>query len=129
VRTRLLQESADQLAACIQRNSVPEVPACCRVPPGAEAARRVLTYAHKLSYTTFAPPGFEPGKTALGNFRPPVPQEWQMRMSQLHHFAGDRAACNTHQAALGSRGKQEASFGDSPFTRCVIMRSCVSSRM
>ncbi len=104
----LVQDSADQLAACIQRNSVPDVPASCKVPPGAEAARRVLTYAHKLSYTTFAPPGFEPGKTALGNFRPPAPQEWQMRMSQLHRFAGDCARLATPESgpllpATGSR--------------------------
>jgi hypothetical protein len=53
-----------------------------------DAARRIVTYSHKLSYTTFAPPGFEPGKTPLGNYRPPAPQEWQMRVSQLHQFAG-----------------------------------------
>ena len=58
------------------------------MPPGAESARGVVTYAHKLSYTTFAPLGFEAGLTPLGNFRPPAPQEWQMRVAQLHQFAG-----------------------------------------
>ena len=90
---------------------MPEVPACCKVPPGAEAARRVLTYAHKLSYTTFAPVGFEPGKTPLGNFRPPAPQEWQMRMSQLHQFAGDSARLATQRDRLSEQRRQwEASL-------------------
>ena len=31
---------------------------------------------------------YEPGVTQLGNFRPPAPQEWQMRSAQLHQFAG-----------------------------------------
>lgn len=32
--------------------------------------------------------GFEPGVTPLGVFRPPAPQDGQMRAAQLHQFAG-----------------------------------------
>lgn len=32
--------------------------------------------------------GFEPGVTPLGVFRPPAPQDYQMRAAQLHQFAG-----------------------------------------
>ena len=56
-------------------------------------ARRLVTYAHKLSYTTFAPPGFVAGQTPLRNFRPPAPQDWQLRASLLHQFAGALPRC------------------------------------
>ena len=58
-------------------------------------ARRLVTYAHKLSYTTFAPPGFVPGQTPLRNFRPPAPQDWQLRASLLHQFAGALATLHS----------------------------------
>ena len=84
----------------------------------------MLTYAHKLSYTTFAPPRFEPGKTALGNFRPPAPQEWQMRMSQLHRFAGDsvRLAAPERGSLYGSRQQQRDRPCCWQYTCCTIMR-------
>lgn len=84
----LHQVSAERLSDVIEAHTPPPVPPFCIVPPSEAAAAAVITYAHKLSYTTFAPPGFEPGRTPLGNFRPPAPQEWQMRASQLHRFAG-----------------------------------------
>ncbi|KAL2936436.1 Mediator of RNA polymerase II transcription subunit 4 [Bienertia sinuspersici] len=46
----------------------------------------VLSYAHKISYTTFAPPEFGAGG-ALRGALPPAPQEDQMRASQLYAFA------------------------------------------
>lgn len=45
----------------------------------------VLSYAHKISYTTFAPPEFGAGGPLRGAL-PPAPQEDQMRASQLYAF-------------------------------------------
>ncbi|KAG9146295.1 hypothetical protein Leryth_007987 [Lithospermum erythrorhizon] len=47
----------------------------------------VLSYAHKISYTTFAPPEFGAGQGPLRGALPPAPQEEQMRASQLYAFA------------------------------------------
>ena len=42
-----------------------------------------MAYAHRLSFTTFAPPDYGPERP-LGLFRPPNPQDWQMHASLLH---------------------------------------------
>ncbi|KAK6152418.1 hypothetical protein DH2020_015053 [Rehmannia glutinosa] len=47
----------------------------------------ILSYAHKVSYTTFAPPEFGAGQAPLRGALPPAPQEEQMRASQLYNFA------------------------------------------
>jgi len=47
----------------------------------------VLIYAHKISYTTFAPPEFGAGQAALRGAMPPAPQDEQMRASQLYQYA------------------------------------------
>lgn len=47
----------------------------------------ILSYAHKISYTTFAPPEFGAGQAPLRGALPPAPQEEQMRASQLYNFA------------------------------------------
>ncbi|KAI9077261.1 hypothetical protein K1719_040832 [Acacia pycnantha] len=47
----------------------------------------ILSYAHKISYTTFASPGFGAGQAFLCGALPPAPQEEQMRASQLYNFA------------------------------------------
>ncbi|XP_044499168.1 mediator of RNA polymerase II transcription subunit 4 [Mangifera indica] len=46
----------------------------------------ILSYAHRISYTTFAPPEFAAGGPLRGAM-PPAPQEEQMRASQLYAFA------------------------------------------
>jgi hypothetical protein len=46
----------------------------------------ILTYAHRISYTAFAPPEHGAG-LPLRVSLPPVPQENQMRASQLYLFA------------------------------------------
>ncbi|KAL5981378.1 Mediator of RNA polymerase II transcription subunit 4 [Asimina triloba] len=46
----------------------------------------ILSYAHKISYTTFAPPEFGAGQAPLRGALPPAPQEEQMRASQLYAF-------------------------------------------
>ncbi|KAI3907942.1 hypothetical protein MKW98_003587 [Papaver atlanticum] len=47
----------------------------------------ILSYAHTISYTTFAPPEFGAGQAPLRGALPPAPQEEQMRASQLYNFA------------------------------------------
>lgn len=46
----------------------------------------ILSYAHRTSYTTFAPPEFGAGQAPLRGALPPAPQEEQMRASQLYNF-------------------------------------------
>lgn len=46
----------------------------------------ILTYAHRISYTTFAPPEHGAGLPLRGAL-PPAPQDNEMRMSQLYQFA------------------------------------------
>ncbi|KAF8396643.1 hypothetical protein HHK36_018267 [Tetracentron sinense] len=47
----------------------------------------ILSYAHRISYTTFAPPEFGAGQAPLRGSLPPAPQEEQMRASLLYNFA------------------------------------------
>lgn len=47
----------------------------------------ILSYAHRISYTTFAPPEFGAGQAPLRGALPPAPQDEQMRASQLYAFA------------------------------------------
>lgn len=49
-----------------------------------------MSFAHKLSYTSFAPPGFVLGSTPLHLHKPPAPQELQLRASQLHELQSER---------------------------------------
>ena len=78
------QDESVKLQTALDLHSLPEIPSYCRQQPCYEAAKRIAVYAHKLSYTTFAP------ETVLGQnlFRPPAPQEWDFRASALHGFAG-----------------------------------------
>lgn len=47
----------------------------------------ILSYAHRISYTTFASPEFGAGQAPLRGALPPAPQDEQMRASQLYAFA------------------------------------------
>lgn len=47
----------------------------------------ILSYAHRISYTTFAPPEFGAGQAPLRGALPPAPQDEQLRASQLYIFA------------------------------------------
>lgn len=47
----------------------------------------VLAYAHRISYTTFAPPEHGAALAPLRGALPPAPQDNEMRASQLYHFA------------------------------------------
>lgn len=91
-----LEDAIEQLDACItaQPPSLRTAPSHTTPPPSlddlAQAARRTLQYAHRLSYTSFAPYGYVPG-APLGHFRPPAPQEHQMCFSGLHQLSSQLA--------------------------------------
>ncbi|XP_030464600.1 mediator of RNA polymerase II transcription subunit 4 [Syzygium oleosum] len=44
----------------------------------------IVSYAHRISYTTFAPPDFGAGQAPLRGALPPAPQDEQLRCSQLY---------------------------------------------
>ena len=77
----LYQGQAQALQQLLDKHAMPEDLRKGRL---ASSAKDVITYSHKLCYTTFAPPAYQAGVTVLHNFRPPMPQEWQLRASQLH---------------------------------------------
>lgn len=80
-----LQTAIEQLQASISQHSQ-LLTATANPDP-----RLILNYAHKIAYTSFAPVGHQPGQPLPQNFRPPNPQEWQLRASQLHQY---QAECN-----------------------------------
>ncbi len=55
-------------------------------PSDDASVRSLLAYSHRLSYSSSAPLGYQPGQP-LYFFKPPAPQEAEMRASQLHAFA------------------------------------------
>lgn len=59
----------------------------------------LLKYAHKLAYTSFAPLKHEAGQPLPPNIRPPNPQDWQFRASQLHQFQAEWDAKHEKQQA------------------------------
>lgn len=65
-----LEEYAD-LKKGKHRNSVP--------------VAELVSYAHRVSYTAFAPPEHGAGEPVLRGALPPAPQEEHMRASQLYH--------------------------------------------
>ena len=91
VRRTVLQALAEDLQQTLDDMALPDGAACSQLPATPAAVRQLLDYAHRLAYTTFAPPGHTAGQPLPPNFRPPAPQDWQMRASQLHSFSGLRA--------------------------------------
>ncbi|KAL5822485.1 hypothetical protein ACOSQ4_020385 [Xanthoceras sorbifolium] len=47
----------------------------------------ILSYDHRISYTTFAPPEFSAGQGRIRGALPPAPQDKQLRASQWYNFA------------------------------------------
>lgn len=52
----------------------------------------ILAYAHRLSYTSFAPPGYIPGKSMLYMNKPPAPQTAQFQNSILYTWRSQEQA-------------------------------------
>lgn len=85
VRPTLAQAAIVALQAAVDRLTPP--PGYRPPAPSDEAAvRALLSYAHRLSYSSSAPLGYQPGQP-LYFFKAPAPQEADMRASQLHTFA------------------------------------------
>lgn len=102
-----LQAALDR---CSASGSLAAPPAVAATPLG---VRELVSYAHRLSYTTRAPPGFVPGQSHLGQFQPPAPQDLQLRSSQLHEFSRQyqerqRAAQQTAAVAAAAAAAQQA---------------------
>ena len=91
LHTTVLQALAEDLQQVLDDTALPDGAAGSQLPATPAAVRQLLDYAHRLAYTTFAPPGHTAGQPLPPNFRPPAPQDWQMRASQLHSFSGLRA--------------------------------------
>ena len=81
------------------------MPDCCKRAHTPAEARELVAHAHRLSFTTFAPPGYP--EQPLGLFRPPNPQEWQMHASLLHAFKREPPSCPAGGDDRG-RGSQSA---------------------
>ena len=79
------QAALEQLQAAVDA-AAPLAADAAPVAADAAAAREVVAHAHRLSYTTAPPPHFVLGRTPLGHFKPPAPQDLQLRSSQLHQF-------------------------------------------
>lgn len=79
-----MQAIANGLQEALDLHMLPDVPELCRLQPNMMTAKRLLTYSHRLSYTSFA------AQSSIGQqlFRPPAPQEWDFRASVLHRLSG-----------------------------------------
>jgi hypothetical protein len=80
------QESIVSLQAAIDQYSPLSNTSNTFILDTPEKIKSVISYSHRLAYTSFAPPGFVPGQTQLRHFKPPAPQELEMRASQLHQL-------------------------------------------
>lgn len=114
-----LEDHIDSLQGAMDDYSPPDLPggtaASAAIGPATSApadealerVRRTLRYAHRLSYSTHAPPGYQMGMP-LGPYKPPAPQEWQMRFSQLHEYAAKHGARFDGQGAAAGQQQQQA---------------------
>lgn len=59
-----------------------------------QLVNNILDHSHRTSYTTGAPPGYIPGKSALYLVKPPAPQTAQFQNSILH------SAFRQHEKAM-----------------------------
>lgn len=120
---RLIAHSQDAVAAlyaCVARHTPP--PGYRRPEEWDEArARHIVSYAHKLSYTSFAPRGFVLGRTSLNLHKPPAPQEFQLRSSQLHQLqrvCGGHLTRFHHPPSLGATPPAARAVQFSLIQRC-----------
>jgi hypothetical protein len=49
----------------------------------------IISYAHKISYSTFAPPSYLINQELPPGFQPPAPQAEHMRASALYQFTDE----------------------------------------
>ena len=88
-----LQDAIIELQAAVDEASALAGPEAV-VAANVQQAHEVIAYAHRLSFTTSAPQGFIPGQTPLMHFKPPAPQDIQLRSSALHQFQSKHLTFN-----------------------------------
>lgn len=101
-----LLPATDQLAQAVRSSLDNAHLLLAQHPPLETSPREVLSYAHKLRYTTFASLGVLPGQ-------PPAPQVWDMRASKLYALqaaaaAAEEAATRVPAAVEAKRQAPEA---------------------
>ncbi|KAH7619347.1 hypothetical protein Ndes2526B_g06317 [Nannochloris sp. 'desiccata'] len=82
----ILQGAITELQTAIDTAAILGNSSRAPVASTVDQAKELVAYAHRLSFTTSAPPGFVPGQTPLLHFKPPAPQDIQLRSSALHQF-------------------------------------------
>ena len=75
---------AVELQHALELHTLPDVPEFCRSQTTTGAAKQIINYAHRVSYTAFA----ASSGIAAHLFRPPAPQDWDFRASILHRLSG-----------------------------------------
>jgi hypothetical protein len=89
---------------------------------GAVSASDVVDYARRISYTTFAPAGYEPGAPLYG-IVPPAPQEEHFAASHLaRHHAEVTAREKTRkaEAVVAEEARKASVAGDAPPLEKII---------
>ena len=89
---------------------------------GPVSAKDVVDYARRISYTTFAPIGYEPGAPLFG-IVPPAPQDEHFAASHLARHAAvvkQREASRVADAIVVEEARKAAVAGDMPPLETVI---------
>ena len=89
---------------------------------GAVSASDVVDYARRISYTTFAPAGYEPGAPLYG-IVPPAPQDEHFAASHLarHHARVEaREKARVAEAAVAEEARKKSTAGAMPPLEKVI---------
>ncbi|WPT14087.1 Mediator of RNA polymerase II transcription subunit 4 [Picochlorum sp. SENEW3] len=71
------------------------------------SAHDILAYSHRLSYTSFAPPGYIPGKSMLYMHKPPAPQTAQFQNSILYTLRSQEQEDALYAPAVAEKKKEE----------------------
>ncbi|KAI8108882.1 hypothetical protein M9435_005299 [Picochlorum sp. BPE23] len=75
------------------------------------SAHDILAYSHRLSYTSFAPPGYIPGKSMLYMNKPPAPQTAQFQNSILYTLRSQEQEDALYAPAVPEKKKEEEDGG------------------
>lgn len=103
-----LEAHAEGLQASVYEADLPFRGSTCSALDSEAKIKAVVSYAHRTSYSTFAPVGYDSGRCGnVGYFRP-APQAEQLVASRLHQqkhaSVGDVEASTTPAAAHTSAG-------------------------
>lgn len=143
-----VQGAAMALSDSIDRNTPAKVPERCSEAPSVAGVERILALAHRLSYTSFAPPGVlanctssERGTSLMqsadqadwGHTAPAGAHQWQSETPCMEHWSGctsttvskvssPRVRAWRHAAgrlpAASTAGRADAGGAAAPVCRC-----------